>query len=101
MQEYPSGSAPALKKLPIILLGMFMFKHKIMFVILVVIASHRKKKISKSSSKYVSTLSLGGLTHASTECCDYVELISAYLDTSSAIIRNFNVPARKAGEEIL
>ena len=40
-------------------------------------------------------------THVSTEFCDYVELSLAYLDASSAIICDSNVPARLTGEEIL
>ena len=57
--------------------------------------------LNKSSSKYVSTLSRVGLTNASTELCNYVQLSLTYLDASCAIIRNSNVPARIPEEEIL
>lgn len=56
---------------------------------------------NESSSSYVSTLSRGGLTYASSNFCEYVALSFAYLDASSSIIRSSKVPSRKAGEEIL
>ena len=56
---------------------------------------------NKPATSYISLVSRGGLSFASSEMKEYVAESFAHLDASSALIRKSGIPERLAGEEIL